>query len=145
MTPDSTTDQLQNKTLWSSYTEIIDVKQCYPNTALVGVQVDSEQFGSQQVSRNYHLRGRILQVPSNYNPQTRQYSGIWDGTFKPAYSNNMAWCLWDMLTHPRYGMGKRLGAADVDKWALYVIGQCCDQSVPDGFGGTEPRITCNAG
>ncbi|HAO7476498.1 TPA: host specificity protein J, partial [Escherichia coli] len=89
-------------------------------------------------------RGRILQVPSNYNPQTRQYSGIWDGTFKPAYSNNMAWCLWDMLTHPRYGMGKRLGAADVDKWALYVIGQYCDQSVPDGFGGTEPRITCNA-
>ncbi|MBL4085574.1 phage tail tip protein, partial [Escherichia coli] len=144
MTPDSTTDQLQNKTLWSSYTEIIDVKQCYPNTALVGVQVDSEQFGSQQVSRNYHLRGRILQVPSNYNPQTRQYSGIWDGTFKPAYSNNMAWCLWDMLTHPRYGMGKRLGAEDVDKWALYVIGQYCDQSVPDGFGGTEPRITCNA-
>ncbi|EFE7239969.1 host specificity protein J [Escherichia coli] len=144
MTPDSTTDQLLNKTLWSSYTEIIDVKQCYPNTALVGVQVDSEQFGSQQVSRNYHLRGRILQVPSNYNPQTRQYSGIWDGTLKPAYSNNMAWCLWDMLTHPRYGMGKRLGAADVDKWALYVIGQYCDQSVPDGFGGTEPRITCNA-
>ncbi|HGY3693209.1 phage attachment tail tip protein J [Escherichia coli] len=144
MTPDSTTDQLQNKTLWSSYTEIIDVKQCYPNTALVGVQVDSEQFGSQQMSRNYHLRGRILQVPSNYNPQRRQYSGIWDGTFKPAYSNNMAWCLWDMLTHPRYGMGKRLGAADVDKWALYVIGQYCDQSVPDGFGGTEPRITCNA-
>ncbi|EFN4734259.1 host specificity protein J [Escherichia coli] len=144
MTPDSTTDQLQNKTLWSSYTEIIDVKQCYPNTALVGVQVDSEQFGSQQVSRNYHLRGRILQVPSNYNPQTRQYSGIWDGTLKPAYSNNMAWCLWDMLTHPRYGMGKRLGAADVDKWAMYVIGQYCDQSVPDGFGGTEPRITCNA-
>ncbi|ELT2982938.1 phage tail protein [Shigella flexneri] len=144
MTPDSTTDQLQNKTLWSSYTEIIDVKQCYPNTALVGVQVDSEQFGNQQVSRNYHLRGRILQVPSNYNPQTRQYSGIWDGTLKPAYSNNMVWCLWDMLTHPRYGMGKRLGAADVDKWALYVIGQYCDQSVPDGFGGTEPRITCNA-
>ena len=144
MTPDSTTDQLQNKTLWSSYTEIIDVKQGYPNTALVGVKVDSEQFGSQQVSRNYHLRGRILQVPSNYNPQTRQYSGIWDGTLKPAYSNNPAWCLWDMLTHPRYGMGKRLGAADVDKWALYVIGQYCDQSVPDGFGGTEPRITCNA-
>ncbi|EAC2149970.1 host specificity protein J [Salmonella enterica subsp. enterica serovar Oranienburg] len=144
MTPDSTTDRLQNKTLWSSYTEIIDVKQCYPNTALVGVQVDSEQFGSQQVSRTYHFRGRILQVPSNYDPEKRTYSGIWDGTFKPAYSNNIAWCLWDMLTHPRYGMGKRLGAADVDKWALYVIGQYCDQSVPDGFGGTEPRITCNA-
>ncbi|HAW3721764.1 TPA: host specificity protein J [Escherichia coli] len=144
LTPDSTTDQLQNKTLWSSYTEIIDVKQCHPNTALVGVQVDSEQFGSQQVSRTYHFRGRILQVPSNYNPQTRQYSGIWDGTLKPAYSDNPAWCLWDMLTHPRYGMGKRLGAADVDKWALYVIGQYSDQSVPDGSGGTEPRITCNA-
>ncbi|HAV8730326.1 TPA: host specificity protein J [Escherichia coli] len=144
LTPDSTTDQLQNKTLWSSYTEIIDVKQCHPNTALVGVQVDSEQFGSQQVSRTYHFRGRILQVPSNYNPQTRQYSGIWDGTLKPAYSDNPAWCLWDMLTHPRYGMGKRLGAADVDKWSLYAIGQYCDQSVPDGTGGTEPRITCNA-
>ncbi|MBN6398455.1 host specificity protein J [Escherichia coli] len=144
MTPDSTTDQVQNKTLWSSYTEIIDVKQGYPNTALVGVQVDSEQFGSQQVSRNYHLRGRILQVPSNYDPQTRKYSGIWDGTLKPAYSNNIAWCLWDMLTHPRYGMGQRLGAAEVDKWTLYVIGQYCDQSVPDGFGGVEPRITCNA-
>ncbi len=144
LTPDSTTDQLQNKTLWSSYTEIIDVKQCHPNTALVGVQVDSEQFGSQQVSRTYHFRGRILQVPSNYNPQTRQYIGIWDGTLKPAYSDNPAWCLWDMLTHPRYGMGKRLGAADVDKWSLYAIGQYCDQSVPDGTGGTEPRITCNA-
>ncbi|ELM5969236.1 host specificity protein J, partial [Escherichia coli] len=74
----------------------------------------------------------------------RTYSGIWDGSLKPAYSNNPAWCLWDMLTHPRYGMGKRLGAADVDKWALYAIGQYCDQRVPDGFGGTEPRMTFNA-
>ncbi|HEA8812514.1 TPA: host specificity protein J, partial [Escherichia coli] len=72
------------------------------------------------------------------------YSGIWDGSLKPAYSNNPAWCLWDMLTHPRYGMGKRLGASDVDKWALYAIGQYCDQTVPDGFGGTEPRMTFNA-
>ncbi|EPP4936596.1 host specificity protein J, partial [Escherichia coli] len=72
------------------------------------------------------------------------YSGIWDGSLKPAYSNNPAWCLWDMLTHPRYGMGKRLGAADVDKWALYAIAQYCDQTVPDGFGGTEPRMTFNA-
>ncbi|EIN9679318.1 phage minor tail protein G [Escherichia coli] len=138
--------QIEQEVLTTWPTEAISHAEnvVYPNTALVGVQVDSEQFGSQQVSRNYHLRGRILQVPSNYNPQTRQYSGIWDGTFKPAYSNNMAWCLWDMLTHSRYGMGKRLGAADVDKWALYVIGQHCDQSVPDGFGGTEPRITCNA-
>ncbi|EMK5420695.1 host specificity protein J, partial [Escherichia coli] len=92
----------------------------------------------------YHIRGRIIQVPSNYDPEKRTYSGIWDGSLKPAYSNNPAWCLWDMLTHPRYGMGKRLGAADVDKWALYAIGQYCDQMVPDGFGGTEPRMTFNA-
>ncbi|MCM4689280.1 host specificity protein J, partial [Escherichia coli] len=140
----STTDQLQNKTLWSSYTEIIDVKQCYPNTAIVGLQVDAEQFGGQQMTVNYHIRGRIIQVPSNYDPEKRTYSGIWDGSLKPAYSNNPAWCLWDMLTHPRYGMGKRLGAADVDKRALYAIGQYCDQTVPDGFGGTEPRMTFNA-
>ncbi|ENL5816458.1 host specificity protein J, partial [Escherichia coli] len=143
-TADSTTDQLQNKTLWSSYTEIIDVKQCYPNTAIVGLQVDAEQFGGQQMTVNYHIRGRIIQVPSNYDPEKRTYSGIWDGSLKPAYSNNPAWCLWDMLTHPRYGMGKRLGAADVDKRALYAIGQYCDQTVPDGFGGTEPRMTFNA-
>ncbi|EHM3547429.1 host specificity protein J [Escherichia coli] len=143
-TADSTTDQLQNRTLWSSYTEIIDVKQCYPNTAIVGLLVDAEQFGGQQLTVNYHIRGRIIQVPSNYDPEKRTYSGIWDGSLKPAYSNNPAWCLWDMLTHPRYGMGKRLGAADVDKWALYAIGQYCDQTVPDGFGGTEPRMTFNA-
>ena len=144
VTADSTTDQLQNRTLWSSYTEIIDVKQCYPNTAIVGLQVDAEQFGGQQLTVNYHIRGRIIQVPSNYDPEKRTYSGIWDGSLKPAYSNNPAWCLWDMLTHPRYGMGKRLGAPDVDKWALYAIGQYCDQTVPDGFGGTEPRMTFNA-
>ncbi|EPQ9302823.1 phage attachment tail tip protein J, partial [Escherichia coli] len=144
VTADSTTDQLQNRTLWSSYTEIIDVKQCYPNTAIVGLQVDAEQFGGQQMVVNYHIRGRIIQVPSNYDPEKRTYSGIWDGSLKPAYSNNPAWCLWDMLTHPRYGMGKRLGAPDVDKWALYAIGQYCDQTVPDGFGGTEPRMTFNA-
>ncbi|CAD5767859.1 phage attachment tail tip protein J [Escherichia coli] len=143
-TADSTTDQLQNRTLWSSYTEIIDVKQSYPNTAIVGLQVDAEQFGGQQMAVDYHIRGRIIQVPSNYDPGKRTYSGIWDGTLKPAYSNNPAWCLWDMLTHPRYGMGKRLGAADVDKWALYALGQYCDQPVPDGFGGTEPRMTFNA-
>ncbi|EEQ7368254.1 host specificity protein J, partial [Escherichia coli] len=111
---------------------------------IVGLQVDAEQFGGQQLTVNYHIRGRIIQVPSNYDPEKRTYSGIWDGSLKPAYSNNPAWCLWDMLTHPRYGMGKRLGVADVDKWALYAIGQYCDQTVPDGFGGTEPRMTFNA-
>ncbi|EIG95059.1 fibronectin type III protein [Escherichia coli 97.0246] len=109
-----------------------------------GLQVDAEQFGGQQMTVNYHIRGRIIQVPSNYDPEKRTYSGIWGGSLKPAYSNNPAWCLWDMLTHPRYGMGKRLGAADVDKWALYAIGQYCDQTDPDGFGGTEPRMTFNA-
>ncbi|HHX9742932.1 TPA: TipJ family phage tail tip protein, partial [Salmonella enterica subsp. salamae] len=144
VTPDSDSDQLQNKTLWYGYTEIIDVKQRYPNTAVIGVKVDAEQFGNQQVTRNYHIRGRIVQVPSNYDPVNRTYTGLWDGTFKPAYTNNPAWCVLDMLTHPRYGMGSRIGVADVDKWALYAIAQYCDQPVPDGFGGTEPRITCNA-
>lgn len=144
ITDDSTTDLLQNKTVWSGYTEIIDVKQLYPNTAVIGVKVDAEQFGSQQVTRNYLLRGRIVQVPSNYEPVKRTYSGLWDGTFKPAWTDNPAWCVLDMLTHPRYGMGSRIGVADVDKWALYAIAQYCDRLVPDGFGGTEPRITCNA-
>ncbi|MDM3392565.1 host specificity protein J [Citrobacter sp. Cb014] len=144
ITDDSTTDLLQNKTVWSGYTEIIDVKQRYPNTAVIGVKVDAEQFGSQQVTRNYLLRGRIVQVPSNYDPVKRTYSGLWDGTFKPAWTDNPAWCVLDMLTHPRYGMGSRIGVADVDKWALYAIAQYCDRLVPDGFGGTEPRITCNA-
>ncbi|EGU0211557.1 host specificity protein J, partial [Salmonella enterica] len=106
--------------------------------------VDAEQFGSQQVTRNYHLRGRIFQVPSNYDPDTRTYTGLWDGTLKPAYTNNPAWCTMDILTHPRYGLGRRIGVADVDKWALYAIAQYCDQQVPDGFGGTEPRMTLNA-
>ncbi|HAE8030637.1 TPA_asm: host specificity protein J, partial [Salmonella enterica subsp. enterica serovar Eastbourne] len=144
VTPDSTSDLLQNKTIWSSYTEIIDIRQGYPGTAVAGLLVDAEQFGSQQVTRNYHLRGRILQVPSNYNPDTRTYTGLWDGTLKPAYTNNPAWCVLDMLTHPRYGLDRRIGVADVDKWALYAIAQYCDQPVPDGFGGTEPRMTLNA-
>ncbi|ECA0404327.1 host specificity protein J [Salmonella enterica subsp. enterica serovar Newport] len=144
ITDDSTTSMLQNKTLWSSYTEIIDIKQTYPNTAVVGLQVDAEQFGSQQVTVNYHLEGRTVLVPSNYDPVSRTYAGLWDGTFKPAYTNNPAWCVLDLLTHPRYGMGQRIGISDVDKWALYVIAQYCDQMVPDGFGGMEPRMRCNA-
>lgn len=143
-TEDSTTDRLQNKTLWSSLTELIDIKQAYPNTAVIGLKVDAEQFGSQQVTRNYHLRGLIVRVPTNYDPTTRTYTGIWDGTFKPAYTNNPAWCVLDLLTNPRYGLGQRIGIADVDIWALYAIAQYCDQLVPDGFGGKEPRMTCNA-
>ncbi|EBG1930689.1 host specificity protein J, partial [Salmonella enterica] len=90
------------------------------------------------------LEGRVLLVPSNYEPVSRTYAGLWDGTFKPAYTNNPAWCVLDLLTHPRYGMGQRIGISDVDKWALYAIAQYCDQMVPDGFGGMEPRMRCNA-
>ncbi|EHJ6153093.1 host specificity protein J, partial [Salmonella enterica] len=144
VTPDSDTDQLQNKSLWSSYTEIIDLKQAYPNTAVVGLLVDSEQFGSQQVTVNYHIYGLIVRVPSNYDPVTRTYTGLWDGTFKPAYTNNPAWCLLDILTSPLYGLGDAIGLADVDKWALYAIAQYCDQQVDDGYGGREPRMTLNA-
>lgn len=144
VTPDSTTDQLQNKSTWSSYTEITDLKQAYPNTIVVGLKVAAEQFGNQQVTINYHIYGRIVQVPSNYDPKTRTYTGIWNGVLKPAYTSNPAWCLLDMLTHPRYGMGGSIGISEVDKWALYAIAQYCDQMIPDGFGGTEPRMTFNA-
>ncbi|ECF2367659.1 DUF1983 domain-containing protein [Salmonella enterica subsp. enterica serovar Mountpleasant] len=143
VTPDSTTDQLQNKTLWQGLTEIINQKNSYPNTALVGIKVDADQFGSQSVSRKFHCRGRIVRVPSNYDPEARTYAGLWNGTFKEAWSNNPAWILLDLLTHPRYGLGQRIGIADVDKWALYAIAQYCDHMVPDGFGGQEPRMTCN--
>ncbi|WP_272525672.1 TipJ family phage tail tip protein [Providencia sp. PROV196] len=144
ITPDSNSDKLQNNTIWSSYTEITDINQTYPGSAVAGLTFESEQFGNQYPSRSYLIRGRIVQVPDNYNPETREYSGIWSGTFKPAYTNNPAWVLYDLLTNPRAGLGKRLKLSEIDKFALYVIGQYCDQRVADGFGGTEPRVTCNA-
>lgn len=144
VTPDSTSDLLQNKTLFSSYTELTDIKQGYPWTAVCGVHLDSEQFGSQGVARNYHVRGRIVDIPVNYDPVTRVYQGIWNGAFKTGWTNNPAWCLLDMLTHPRYGIGHRLKINDVDKWALYAIARYCDGLVDDGYGGREPRVTCNA-
>ncbi|EGG6882822.1 phage tail protein [Salmonella enterica] len=143
ITEDSTSDTLQNKTVWQGLTEIINITQSYPDTALVGLKVDADQFGSQSVSRKFHFLGRIVLVPSNYDPKTRTYAGLWDGTFKPAYTNNPAWIILDLLTHPRYGLGQRIGLADVDKWALYAIAQYCDQPVPNGFGQDEPRMTCN--
>ncbi|EKQ0891449.1 host specificity protein J [Salmonella enterica] len=143
ITEDSTSDMLQNKTVWQGLTEIINITQSYPDTALVGLKVDADQFGSQSVSRKFHCLGRIVLVPSNYDPKTRTYAGLWDGTFKPAYTNNPAWIILDLLTHPRYGLGQRIGLADVDKWALYAIAQYCDQLVPNGFGQDEPRMTCN--
>lgn len=144
ITEDSTSDKLQNNTMWSSYTEITDIIQTYPGSAVAGLTFESEQFGNQFPRRNYLVKGRIIQVPDNYDPETRTYSGIWSGVFKPAYTNNPAWVLRDLLTHPIYGMGKRLNIAMIDKFALYVIAQHNDQLVPDGFGGKEPRATCNA-
>ncbi|MGA6086321.1 MULTISPECIES: TipJ family phage tail tip protein [unclassified Providencia] len=144
ITPDSNSDKLQNNTIWSSYTEITDINQTYPGSAVAGLTFESEQFGNQYPSRSYLIRGRIVQVPDNYNPETREYSGIWGGTFKPAYTNNPAWVLYDLLTNTRAGLGKRLKLSEIDKFSLYVIGQYCDQKVPDGFGGKEPRVTCNA-
>lgn len=144
LTPDSTTDRLHNNTVWSGYSELTDVSQTYPGSAVAGLTFESEQFGNRIPRRNYLIRGRIIQVPSNYDPETREYTGLWDGTFKPAWTDNPAWILWDLLTHPRYGMGQRLKIQEVDKFALYMIGRYCDQPVDDGFGGREPRVRCNA-
>ncbi|MFZ7342964.1 TipJ family phage tail tip protein [Avibacterium volantium] len=143
LTDDSKSQRLQNNTVWSSYTEIIETQFAYPNTALVGIQFDSEYFGSIP-NRNYEIYGIKLKVPSNYDPINRTYTGLWDGTFKIAWSNNPAWVLYDLMTNKRYGLGQRLGEFSVDKWTLYQVAQYCDQLVPDGFGGQEPRFTCNA-
>lgn len=142
-TDDSTTQRLQNNTIWSSYTEIIDTEFTYPNTALMGVKFDSEYF-SNIPTRTYDLLGLKVKVPSNYDTRTRQYTGMWDGTFKIDWTDNPAWVLYDVVTNKRYGLGGRLGEFGADKWALYQVAQYCDQLVPDGFGGQEPRFTCNA-
>nr|WP_282666981.1 host specificity protein J [Providencia rustigianii] len=144
LTADSTSDKLQNNTIWSSYTEITDITQTYPGSAVAGLTFESEQFGNQYPSRNYLVKGLIIQVPDNYDPETRTYKGIWSGSFKPAYTNNPAWVLYSLLTNERFGLGKRLKISEVDKFALYMIGQYCDQLVPNGFGDKEPRMTCNA-
>lgn len=140
---DSKSQRLQNNTIWASYTEIIETRLAYPNTALVGIKFDSDYFSSIP-NRTYDVYGIIVQVPSNYNPETRAYNGTWDGTFKAAWSDNPAWVLYDLLKNKRYGFGRRLGDFAVDKWALYNVAQYCDQLVDDGFGGKEPRFTCNA-
>ena len=141
-TPDSTTQMLSNDTIWSSYTEIYDTKFSYPNTAIIGLKFDSEQF-SGVPRRNYLVKGLIIKVPDNYNPETREYKGFWSGNFKLAWTDNPAWILYDLLLNKRYGMGERLNSYDVDKFTLYTVAQYCDQLVDDGFGGKEPRFTCN--
>ena len=127
---------------WDAYTEIIDAKLSYPNSALVGITIDSSQFASIP-SRAYDMKGLRVKVPSNYDPVTRVYTGIWNGTFNVAWTDNPAWCFYDLLTNPRYGLGEFVTAAQVDKANLYTIGKYCDELVPDGFGGMEPRFACN--
>ena len=143
VTEDSKSQRLQNNTVWSSYTEIIDTEFTYPNTALIGVKFDSEYF-SNIPARTYDLLGLRVKVPSNYDTRTRKYTGMWDGTFKTDWTDNPAWILYDIVTSKRYGLGNRLGEFGADKWTLYQVSQYCDQLVPDGFGGQEPRFTCNA-
>lgn len=126
----------------TAFTEIVDSKLRYPNTALLYVEFDSSQFnGTPQVACEPY--GRIWQVPSNYDPETRTYTGAWDGTFKSAWTDNPAWVTYGVITAERFGLGKRITPAMVDKWELYRIAQYCDQLVPDGKGGLEPRFTCN--
>lgn len=142
-TADSSTNYISDTTLVQAYTEIIDAKLRYPMSALAAIKIDASQFSSIP-TRAYHLKGRIIRVPSNYDADARTYSGTWDGTFKTAYSNNPAWVFYDILTNDRYGLGDVLDAGYIDKWSLYEIGQYCDESVPTGVGSTtEPRFTCN--
>lgn len=142
LTADSTTAALQNKTFWDSYTEIIDAKLSYPNSAIIGVQIDAEQFSRIPV-RGYEIKGIKVQIPSNYNPLTRVYTGSWDGTFTTAWTDNPAWVFYDLVTNDRYGLGELIDSTMIDKWGLYTIAQYCDVMVSNGYGGTEPRFTCN--
>lgn len=124
---------------WSSYTVIEDLKLSYPDSAVVGINIDASQFGTSIPTRYYEIEGRLIKIPSNYDPDARTYTGTWDGTFTTAYSNNPAWVFYDLLTNTRFGAG----LDNIDTATLYTIGQYCDESVDDGDGGTEPRYTCN--
>lgn len=139
---DSTTQYIQNDTYWDSYTEVTEDKLRLPFSAAVAMTIDAQNFGSNIPSRAFDLKLLKVKIPSNYNPLTRVYTGSWDGTFTTAWTDNPAWVFYDLLTHPRYGLGAFVGTG-VDKWALYQIGKYCDELVPNGFGGTEPRFTCN--
>jgi len=142
ITANANSSAIADITTIDSYTEVIDAKLRYPNSALLGISGDAAQF-SNIPSRAYDLWGRVIQVPNNYDPLARSYSGVWDGSFKPAWTDNPAWIYYDLATHPRYGLGHLVTAAQVNKWELYRIAQYCDQPVSDGKGGTEPRFTCN--
>lgn len=136
---DADKSNINNQTYWAAYTEIIDSKLIYPDSALVALEVDAQQFGSDIPSRAFDMKLRIVEVPSNYDPETRTYSGLWDGSFKLAWSDNPAWCFRDLAMSVRYGAGLE----NVDKWGLYAIAQYCDELVPNGYGQEEPRFTFN--
>lgn len=142
LTPNQNNSLISDTVNVLSMTEIIDVKLRYPNSALCAVQVDASQFQNIP-SRSYRVWGRIIRVPSNYDPIGRTYSGVWDGTFKSAWTNNPAWVFFDIVTNDRFGLGSRIPLDWVDKWRLYQIAQYCDQLVSDGMGGQEPRFTCS--
>ncbi|MGR3977592.1 host specificity protein J [Acinetobacter sp. 1207_04] len=142
ITPNSTSEYIGDKMYIEAITEVIDLKLSYPNTALFGLQYDAETF-SNIAKIAIDLKGIKLKVPSNYDAENRTYIGIWDGTFKRAYSNNPAWIYYDICTSKRYALGDRLTSSMLDKWSLYRLAQYCDQMVDDGKGGKEPRFTCN--
>ena len=142
ITPNSTSELVSDKMYVSAITEVIDLKLRYPNTALLGLRYDAEQF-SNVAKMAARCRGLIIKVPTNYNPTARTYDGLWDGQFKLAYCNNPAWVYYDLCTAERYGLGSRLTQSMIDKWSLYRLAQYCDEMVDDGMGGQEPRFTVN--
>ena len=142
ITPNSTSEYVQDTMMISAVAEVIDVKLSYPNTALLGIEYNAEIFSS-IAKMSVRVKGKIIRVPDNYDPVARTYTGIWTGNFKDAYSNNPAWVFYDLCTQWRGGLGERLDATMIDRWSLYALGQYCDQPVSDGQGGLEPRFTCN--
>ncbi|EDU3719165.1 host specificity protein J [Salmonella enterica subsp. diarizonae] len=145
ITADANSAKIGDTMTLQSFTEVIDAKLRYPNTALLYIEFDSSQFNGSIPQISCEPRGRVIRVPDNYDPDTRTYSGTWQGAFKWAWTNNPAWIFYDLVITDRFGLGNRLTAANIDKWTLYQVSQYCDQPVPDGKGGngTEPRYTCN--
>ncbi|HHD0687066.1 TPA: DUF1983 domain-containing protein [Citrobacter freundii] len=145
ITADANSAKIGDTMTLQSFTEVIDAKLRYPNTALLYIEFDSSQFNGSIPQISCEPRGRVIRVPDNYNPETRAYSGTWQGAFKWAWTDNPAWIFYDLVITDRFGLGNRLTAANIDKWTLYQVSQYCDQQVPDGKGGngTEPRYTCN--
>lgn len=145
ITTDANSVKIGDTMTLQSFTEVIDAKLRYPNTALLYIEFDSSQFNGSIPQISCEPRGRVIRVPDNYDPDTRTYSGTWQGAFKWAWTDNPAWIFYDLVITDRFGLGNRLTAANIDKWTLYQVAQYCDQPVPDGKGGsgTEPRYTCN--